>query len=185
MKKLMLMSLFLLATMTGCNANDTKESAQIQTLDNRNPTLIERRISKNEAYQGQGTRPIERQRFARQETDQDRGQSTLKISQGVPPNFDPNFGRTRTQSGTTKIMNVPNRNAVSNDIAKARNVLRRSGQFEPGEIVVEKDYMWITVYKKERMTTGQQANAESTVYSTLKRQLPDYKLEIRLFEKRT
>ncbi len=192
MKKLTLMSLLLLATVTGCIANETQDGAQLQTMNDQNPTLIEQRVSKNDVYQGRATNESQRSaRIARQGTDQRSSErNNLKISQGRdlkildistgrPTDFDPNFGRTSTQGQTSKIMNVTNRNAAIHDIAKARSILRQTGQFEPGEIVVDRDYMWVTVYKKERLTNHQQAHAEATAYTTLKRQLPNYKIEIR------
>ncbi len=94
-------------------------------------------------------------------------------------------GRTMSDQNPNLINIDGGRNNQGNDIQKARTVVRETNDYTPGAVWVNGDMMWVTVYKKGRLSHSQKIDGEAKIHEALTRALPQYRIEVRLREDRS
>ncbi|MCH6268614.1 hypothetical protein [Neobacillus citreus] len=95
-------------------------------------------------------------------------------------NQNPNFlDLTGTGSGSEA-----GANNQGNDIAKAKQVIADTHEFVTDSVWINGDRMWVKVYKKGMLSSGDKRDAEARLHKKLMRALPRYNIEVNVQEDR-
>lgn len=92
----------------------------------------------------------------------------------------------RASSQNPNFINIAgNGRSTGQDIDKARQVIKSSTKYQPGEVWINGPNMWVTVYQKEKLSQKEKIHAEARVHKILTRALPRYNIEVKVREDRT
>lgn len=73
----------------------------------------------------------------------------------------------------------------SSYVDQARAVVERSDEFEVDSIWINGQRLWVTVYKKGRMSREERVDAEARLHEKLSEAIPRYKIEVKVQEDRS
>ncbi|BCB05946.1 hypothetical protein [Bacillus sp. KH172YL63] len=88
----------------------------------------------------------------------------------------PNFPNLTNSPGATS-----NRMGEFED--KAREVVRENSRFEPDEVWINGEKMWVTAHTKKEMTMAETNKEEAMLKETLQKAIPRYDIQVKIIER--
>ncbi|MCA1055093.1 hypothetical protein LCM10_08850 [Rossellomorea aquimaris] len=101
---------------------------------------------------------------------------TQDVNNGDSMNQNPNFPNLTNSKGTTSTSM-----GIYED--KAREVVKEYTAYQPDEVWINGDQMWVTAHTKQEMTTKETAKEEAKLKKRLQKALPRYNVNVKITER--